>query len=249
MTDVERRLEELRAAVATRDEVLAVVAHDLRGPLNILAMGLEILRHAGPAGQESNIDRMRRALETMSDLVTNLVDLSHIREGRTTLNPTTLYPEILVRDVVSSQAHQLARRGLTLKHAAAGGLPPVSADYERMLRVFSDLVGHAARKANPGSTIRIEAGPEGNGSAAATGPEGPRVAFRVVHEGAPVRQDDLGMDVDAYFRLPSSERRVSDLGLAIARAIIEAHGGRVVAPTDPAGEPVIRFWLPSPGGG
>lgn len=272
MTDDERRIEELRVALAARDEILGVVAHDLRGPLNIVTMGLEILRQSAPTGQESNIERMRRAIEMMSGLVTNLIDLSNLREGRTVLNAATIYPEVLMRAVHLTQQPLLSRRGLVLEQSVPSGLPPLSADYERLLRVFAELVGHAARKARPGTAIRIEvdagdgseagavvnaaagsggnpvAGPGENGAAGANRRTG-AVCFRVIHDGTPVRHDELGVDVNAYFRLATSERKVADLGLAIARAIIEAHGGRVVPPTDPAGEPVIRFWLPSPGAG
>jgi signal transduction histidine kinase len=247
VSDEERRIEELRAALAARHEVLGVVAHDLRGPLNIITMGLEILRHGTPPGQESNIERMRRAIETMSDLVTTLVDVSHMRDVRTHLNTVTIYPEVLLRDVLIVQQPVVARYGLSLEHAACGRLPPLRADYERLLRVFANLVTHAARKARGGSTIRIEADcgeREGPADGIAAG-----VFFRVTYDGTPVRQDDLGLDVDAYFRLATAERKVSDLGLAFARSVIEAHGGRMVPPTDPAGEPVIRFWLPSPGAG
>ncbi|HEX7880098.1 MAG TPA: HAMP domain-containing sensor histidine kinase [Candidatus Eisenbacteria bacterium] len=237
MSDDERRFEELQNALAIRHEMLEVVAHDLRGPLNILTMGLEILRHSAPPGQESNIERMRRAIDSMSDLVTNLIDLSHIREGRQVLNVATIYPDVLLRDVFLMQQPLVARRGLGLEHEAARNLPPVSADYERLLRVFADLVNHSARKALPGSTIRIEADAWTNGDV-------PAVSFLVTHEGTPIRQDELGLDVDTYFRLGTPERKIADLGLAIARAVIEAHGGRVVPCRHPTGEPSIRFWLP-----
>jgi len=240
-------IDRLRSELATREEILAVVAHDLRSPLNVLTMGMEILRHTMPAGNDKNLERMRRAMAAMNDLVTNLVDMSHLGNSRAPASITIVYAEILLRDVLSIQKPVLQRCGLNIEVETRSGLHPLSADYERLLRVFADLINHAVRKAEAGSTIRLTARNVEGLDLPMGASRG--VEFSVSHVGETVLETANDMNLSTFFRLPPAERQLADLGLAIARSIIEAHGGRILNSRQPEGEPIIRFCLPSPGAG
>ena len=137
--DTQSRIGELEASLAAREETLYVVAHDLRSPLNILTMGMAILRQSPCAGQELNLERMARALEVMSDLIANLVDLTDVRYRRQAAGGSRIYPDKLLADVAQLQRPAARRFGLALEAQAPPDLPAISADYEALLRTFNDL--------------------------------------------------------------------------------------------------------------
>jgi signal transduction histidine kinase len=176
----------------------------------------------------------------LSRLIDDLFELSQIEVGalRLDLAPTDL-PE-LIDETIEAYRAQARGMGLALETRLEAGLPPVAADAPRLQRVLRNLLDNAQRYASTGGLVRVEARVEGGQALISVADTGP---------GLP------GPDVERLFdRLYRGENTASPaadarhdgagLGLAIARGLVEAHGGRIWAERADPGGAVFRFVIP-----
>jgi PAS domain S-box-containing protein len=217
----EQTEEGLRAAVAARDQVLAVVSHDLRNPLSAITMCVSALRSALPAGAEaaaSLLGTVRESTELMQRIIQDLLDVASIDAGRLSLD-CEIQPVAPILERAVEIFRPLAEEyRLTLTYEGGGGaLPEVALDADRMLQVLSNLIGNACKFSHPGGQIRL----------AATGDDG-AILISVSDTGSGIDAERLPRVFDRFWQ-PGEHRAVrsTGLGLAIAKGIIEAHGGRI----------------------
>jgi signal transduction histidine kinase len=235
-----RLYREAQEATRVREEVMAVVSHDLKTPLGALLMGtqmVERLASAGPEGAELRRASVtvRRTAERMKRLVHDLVDFAALEAGRLSVKPAEHDAAAIAREAVEALASLAEDRGLALD-AQAPGAVPAPCDRDRVLQVLVNLLSNALHVTEPGGrvTVSVSAGAE-------------EVVFAVADTGPGIPADDLPRVFDRWYRGRGSHYPGSGLGLSIARAIVEAHGGRIAVESRPGEGSVFSFALPLAG--
>ena len=232
-------IERLGAAVRVRDDVLAIVSHDLKNPVSAILMSTSLLaRLALPAEAavrvHDAVHRIRYAADHMNDLICNLVDAAAIEAGRFSVVRGPQEVEGIVDNVIKMMLPIATGRALRIERRLAGTLPPVDCDRERILQVFSNLIGNAIRFTPSSGSITITA--EGAGQS---------VRFGVADTGSGVTAEALPHLFDRYWRSGRSIRASAGLGLYIVKGIVEAHGGTVWAENPPGGGAAFFFTIPT----
>jgi len=228
--EILRRTDELKNAL------LGAVSHDLRTPLASIVASAGSLRQTDVRWTEAERESFLSDIETearrLSRIVSNLLDLSRMESG-------TLHPERSWYDVAALIDDVVGRlRPLTQDHPVEvhvpEDFPPVSLDYVEIDQVLSNLIENAARHTRPGSAIVI--------SAQVAGAE---AVVEVSDDGPGIPSDALDRVFEPFFRGPSGGTpRGTGLGLAVARGLVEAHGGRISVRNRAEGGAVFRFTLP-----
>jgi signal transduction histidine kinase len=216
--DNARLYEHAQRALRSRDEMLAIVSHDLRTPLSAIMMGAEIQLATAPPTEcgrhmRQRAELFRRAARHMCRLISDLTDITQIEAGclRVELHPYD--PESLMREVVETVRPSGKKQGTRVVYETVGTLPPVECDRDRIVQALSNLVSNAI---NVGArTIKLRA--EAHGAA---------VVFTVQDSGPGIREDDLPHVFDRYWRGQKAGYKGTGLGLPIVKGIIDAHGGR-----------------------
>ncbi|HEX2569545.1 MAG TPA: ATP-binding protein [Polyangia bacterium] len=239
-------ITELRQAVQSRDDVLAVVSHDLRSPLGaILLNATTLLRGAEPGEAGARLRRkcglIVRSAERMSRLIDDLVDLASIRGGQLsiTLRPEPV-PELVHEAVYSFEAtaeerkvHLETRLGADAEGGPETARLTIRCDRDRILQVFSNLIGNALQVTPPGGriTVQVEARPD-------------EVVFSITDTGPGIAPEELPHLFKRYWRSSKAEYKGHGLGLAIAQGLVEAHGGRIGVESQPGRGSTFFFTLP-----
>ena len=235
--DAERRARaQAEAAVRQHDEVLAIVAHDLRNPLNRISLSASFLREAqGPDADPRPWELIQRGIKDMDRLIQDLLDVSRMEAGGLRLDRSQLPLSPLLAEI-QDQFGELARsRGVALTTRTDPAIPHVLADRQRLVQALSNLIDNALRLTPSGGSVTVEARP-------APG----YVEFAVRDTGPGVPAEQLPHLFDRFWQGARARRGGAGLGLAIVKGIVEAHGGRVFAESTPGGGATFRFWIPAP---
>ena len=218
-----RLYEQAQKAIRAREEVLAVVSHDLRNPLGVITLSAEVIARL-PAGADVGgraremVVPIRRAAKRMDQLIHDLLDAAAIEAGHFSLEREPQEIRSLVDEVVQMMQPLAQERSLRLEASLEGELPAVEADRSRLLQVFSNLVGNAIKFTPEGGQVRIGARTEGD-----------TLRFAVEDTGAGIAEDVLPRVFDRYYQAKTAWRAGAGLGLYIVKGIVEAHGGKVWA--------------------
>ena len=213
------RLALLEQVGEQRAALLRSVSHDLRTPLATIRAVASDLRagvtFGGPLREEL-LGPVCDEAERLDRIVANLLNMSRIEAGALQPDRQAVALDELLADV----AHRLSRvlDGVTLVVDLPPGLPLLDIDYVQVEQVLTNLLENAARHSPPGSTVRVSAG--------AGDTEG-LVEVTVADEGPGIDGDDLD-DIFQPFRTGRASTSTG-VGLAICRAVVEAHGGTIVA--------------------
>ena len=160
--------------------------------------------------------RMERSVDQMSRLIDDLLEVAKIKAGVLTLELRPVGAEMLLDDAFSMLKPLAARHSIALVLRAEPGLPPVLADYERILRVFSNLVVNAVKFSPGGSEVYVTAERRGE-----------IVRFSVVDTGSGIPTAHLERLFDRFWQADDADRRGAGLGLTIAKEIVTAHNGTI----------------------
>jgi PAS domain S-box-containing protein len=225
-------------ALRARDEVLAVVSHDLRGPLSIIEIGTTTLLRSN-SDKADLICRMQRAGRRMSVLIRDLLDVSALEAGRLRMEPAEQAPAPLV-----SEALELARPLADQKHielTADVSTPSarIAVDRGRIVQVFANLLGNAIKFTNDGGAVAVRVLED----------EGV-VRFSVTDTGIGIPEDQLPHVFDRYWQGEQGGQPAGvgvGLGLAIAKGIVEAHHGTIHAVSTRGKGSTFAFELPRAG--
>lgn len=221
-------------ATEARDEVLGVVAHDLRNPLNnILVRAALLQRVQGPEASRRSAEMIERAATRMNSLIQDLLDVARVDAGQLTVHPSALSVEELVGGSVETHLPIAAAASVELGLDIAPGLPAVWADQARLLQVFDNLIGNAVKFTGPGGRITVGATPGDD-----------VVLFRVTDTGSGIPAEHLPHVFDRFWQATKGERRGSGLGLSIVKAVVQAHGGRIWVESVPGKGSTFRFTIP-----
>ena len=237
VTEQRRLHEELRRAIRSRDELLGIVAHDLRNPLSSIVMQASRLRRRGPEPERRSLrplEAIERAASRMRRLIQDLLDVTMLEAGRLSIERGRLAVEQLVSDVVEAQRALASAAALELRLDLAQDVPDVLADRDRLLQVFENLVGNALRLTGPGGRITIGAAPRGA-----------EVLFRIADTGPGIPPEDAPHLFDRFWRGRKAGNRGAGLGLPIVKGIVEAHGGHVWFESAPGRGATFFFTIPA----
>ncbi len=216
--DNARLFHDATQATRARDEMLGIVAHDLRNPLNTITMGatlmLELIEPGSRVRQQAQM--VHRAAERMNRLIQDLLDVRRIDSGRLAVEAKPESVQSLLTEATEMLRPLASAASLELSCGVDGGVPCVAADASRILQVLSNLVGNAIKFTAAGGRVRIHAE---TGSA--------EVRLTVSDTGAGIPADQLPHIFGRYWQGARADRRGIGLGLAIAKGIVEAHGGRI----------------------
>jgi PAS domain S-box-containing protein len=226
-------------ATRTRDDVLGIVAHDLRSPLNTIQLSAEIL--LSQCGDERTSSEHRGALQAigrngrrMTRLIEDLLDVKRIEAGPLSIQSEPRSPAALVAEAVESQRPLVSEASLELQTAIEVGLPSVLVDPERTQQVFTNLIGNAMKFTSKGGVITLGAKLENNDE----------VVFWVRDTGRGVHHEHLPHLFDWYWQAGRVDRRGAGLGLAICKGIIDAHHGKIWVQSEPGVGSTFFFAMP-----
>lgn len=237
MTEQKRLESELRRALQTRDEVLGIVAHDLRNPLHSIGIQAALLRRRGPEPERRSqkpADTIQRAVARMNRLIQDLLDVSRMEAGRLSIAHARVSPARAVLDVVETQKHVAEALALALKLEVADDLPDVWADRHRLQQVLENLVSNSMKFTQRGGAITIGAAPRDG-----------EVLFWVADTGIGLGPDEVSHVFDAFWQARKDARRGAGLGLAIVKGLVEAHGGRIWVESRPGTGSTFSFTIPT----
>lgn len=223
-------------ASRARDEVLGVVAHDLRNPLNSIVLAATKLKRRPPGVEDERrsvqpISTILAAARMMNRLIQDLLDVARLEARQLTLERTPYPSARLVEEAVDA-ARPLAQ-GQEVVVEVEEGLPLVLADRDRVSQVLSNLIGNAIKFTPPGGRITVLAR-EGLGE----------VQFSVRDTGMGIPEDQLPHVFDRFWRGNERDQRGAGLGLTICKGIVETHGGRIWVESEPGVGSTFTFTLP-----
>jgi signal transduction histidine kinase len=223
-----------RAEEAVRDleQVMAVVSHDLRNPLNNLLMGVRVLADEGP-DLAQKVAIISRAARQMNRLVNDLVDMSSIRARRLRVESTEASSEALLDDALEDAADGAAAKNVTMVREPTPSLT-VRCDPRRIAQVLGNLMGNAVKFSDPGGTVHVGARADAL-----------EVSFFVRNGGHGIAPENLQRVFERHWQAPETAALGQGLGLFIAKGIVDAHGGRIWAESEPGGETTFSFALPA----
>jgi light-regulated signal transduction histidine kinase (bacteriophytochrome) len=236
--DLERRLLSEQRAVRARDDLIAVVSHDLTNPLSAILMQAEsMLKRASVGSEESfhllrvGAERIARSATHMKALIEDLLDLARIETQRFTLHLQSVESRLLLDEALLAALPLAEAKRITLAVDFID-LPRLEADSERIFRVLSNLLGNAVKFTPESGTITLRAAPRGD-----------ELMITVIDTGPGIAADHLPHVFERYWQARPASQAGAGLGLYIARGIVEAHGGRIWAESSAGGARLI-FTLP-----
>jgi len=228
---------EAESSRRTRENLLAVVSHDLRNPLSAIATTASLLAKGDtarePAGRTARYgSNILRAAQRMDRLIVDLLDLAKIESGRLLIEREEHDVGSIVKDSVEILAPVVSGKGLSLTVDGPPCEVRIFCDRERILQVLSNLIGNALKFTGEGGTIGVSAR-EGEGE----------TTFAVTDTGCGIASDQLPHIFDRYWQAKSARDGIG-LGLSIAKGIVEAHGGRIWAHSEIDHGTTFFFTLP-----
>lgn len=225
-----------KQALRVRDEVLGIVAHDLRNPLNAIGLQLQLLlrRRTDPADRwKDPAERIHAALQRMNRLIQDLLDVTRLESGALSITLAALAPDQIICEALESQRMQASAASIELRSEVVPGLPNIQADRGRIQQTFENLLGNAIKFTEPGGTITV--------GAVALERE---ILFRVSDTGRGIPAEHLSRLFDRFWQAERTDRRGVGLGLSIVKGIVTAHGGRLWAESTVGRGTTFFFTLP-----
>lgn len=234
--DNARLYRDARTAVQARDDMMAVVSHDLGNPLSAIRIGTSLLLRTTPddrPDQRQHLEFIRQSAHQMENLINDLLDVKRLDSGTLALELRSTRPDAVVGEVVQVFQPIADGRSVRLEARCGSTLPDITADTTRLSQVLCNLVSNAVKFTEPGGKVTIDAH-HSRGV----------VLFSVADTGAGIAAEHLPHVFDRFWQARREGRKGLGLGLAIARGIVEAHGGRIwVESTEGAGSTFL-FTVP-----
>jgi PAS domain S-box-containing protein len=226
--------QEAERATRARDDVLAIVAHDLRNPIQTIAVAATVLgMMAEDEKRRRHIAVIQRSAQKMERLIADLLDASSIEAGTLSIRREPVELATVVAEALEPFEEPSRARGVAIQVSVQPGLPAVSGDRDRLIQVLSNLVDNALRFTPDGQEIRVRVESRGE-----------HVEVRVEDNGAGIAAADLPYIFDRFWQASHQSRAGAGLGLAICKGIIEAHAGEIRAESSPGAGTRLAFTVP-----
>ncbi len=231
-----RMSADLARANTLRRQMTADIAHDLRTPLTVIKGYTEALRDGDLPATQSTFETMYQEAQHLSGLIDDLRTLSLAEAGELTLNRRPTSPFELLFQAQAAYLPQAQNAGVTLRIEADDALPDIAIDPERIARVLGNLIINALRYTGDGGQITLHARAHPNG-----------VLLSVSDTGSGIPPEELPYIFERFYRgdvVRQSDSGESGLGLAIAKSLVEAHGGDIVVSSAAGQGTTFEVFLP-----
>jgi PAS domain S-box-containing protein len=235
--EIARFDRDLRSVVAARDNLLAIVSHDLRGPLATILLSAElehrIRQRSDPQGQRNALDTILRAAGQMHRLLEDLLQAATIEAGTFAVEMASHDVRSLIAQALELLEPLAANKAIHLESEVPEGLLPIRCDDHRVVQVLCNLIGNAIKFTSDGGRIQVRASMLAQEIQIAVSDSGPGIAV-----------DQISHLFDRYWKGSTERRRGTGLGLYIAKGIVEAHDGRIWAESQLGAGSTFCFTLP-----
>jgi signal transduction histidine kinase len=218
-------------AARARDDVLAVVSHDLRGPLHAISLACEALREEVSGGAARYLGAIERASQRAERLISDLLEASAIENGALTLARGTIDANSLVKQAAADHELLVKESGGRINAVLPEETTFVTADRDRVMQVLANLIGNALKHAR-GAQIDIVLKRNGTNAIIAVSDKGPGI-----------EESALPHVFDRYWH-GRTKKGGAGLGLAIAKGIVDAHGGSIRVASKQGEGAEFSFTLP-----
>ncbi len=230
--------ETAQRAVRAREDVLAIVAHDLRNPLSGITLITELVERiplADASGEQvrKKMEVIRRGVDQMEKLIADLLCAATIESGHLSVTRSLHDARGLVTEAVEMMEPLAREKKLRLQVRLDDELPAIECDHDRLIEVFSNLLGNAIKFTPSSGAVSVRARRNG-----------PAVLFAVEDSGPGIAEDAVPRLFDRYWQGKNARRAGAGLGLYIVKGIVEAHGGRVWAESRPGAGSTFSFTIP-----
>ena len=233
------RLHELvTLGLRARDDMIGIVSHDLRNPVNAVKMltgailGTERTAPLPPDVVEYSTI-IGQAAEQMDSLIRDLLDVTRIEAGRLKVETVPTDVTELLNDALGTLNPVATGKSIVLQLSAEHALPPVAADRERIRQALSNLIGNSVKFSPEGTVIDVRAERKSD-----------EVVVSVTDRGQGMNDEQLSHAFDRFWQSRRTDRDGAGLGLTITRGIVEAHGGKIWAESKVGEGSTFRFTLP-----
>jgi len=230
-------LTELRSLQTMRREMVGNISHEFRTPLAGIKAMVETLQDGAVDDREAAKDflsRIEAEVDRMTQLVAELTELSRIETGKAELKLEPVNLNMIVEEVIAQLTPQAERQNLTLEMALADNLPATPVDKERIRQVMVNLIHNAIKFNRPGGSIKTTIKQS----------EG-LVVVEISDTGTGIAKDDLPQIFERFYKADKSRTgQGSGMGLAIAKHIVEAHGGNIRVQSEEGKGSTFSFSLP-----
>jgi signal transduction histidine kinase len=204
-------------AVRTRDDVLAIVSHDLRNPMNTIRMAAGLLEmNIREDMKADQVGAIIRSVDRMTALIADLLDVSAMEAGRFQIEVAPTDLNVVLGELCALHTTQAAEKQLQLSCDVVGELPMVPGDQHRLLQALSNLVGNAIKFTRAGGRVRVQAQQVAD-----------EVQISVEDDGPGISDEDAVRVFDRFWHATRTSSGGTGLGLAITKGIADAHGGRI----------------------
>jgi signal transduction histidine kinase len=223
-------------AVRAREEVLAIVSHDLRNPLSAITLAASLLQTSEGLTEEEReqLDILEVSAKRMRRLIADLLDVTRLEGGkRLPIESTRVEVGSLLREAYELFRTQAMVGGITLRCEAADSVPPLHADRHRVMQVLSNLIGNAMKFTPPGGVITVHAEAWKD-----------EMLFVVSDTGPGIPPEHIDKIFTPYWQAKRTERMGAGLGLTISKGAVESHGGRIWVESEPGKGTKFLFTLP-----
>jgi signal transduction histidine kinase len=231
-----RLFREAHRAIRNREDVLAIVSHDLRSPLNALALLAQVMRQSERMDAQQLVagaDKIRRGVDKMLLLISDLLDFSKIESGTFSVEPHAETLQNIILPVIDGMKPLAEARNQMIECQIEPNLPEVSADRHRVGQVLSNLLSNAIKFTRQGGRIAVSAQQREKA-----------IMVSVSDEGPGIPRENLSKVFDRYWQAQESKRSGVGLGLSIAKGIVEAHGGKIWVNSEVGKGSSFSFTLP-----
>ena len=228
-------LSSANEALDLKDEFLAIVSHDLRNPLNAIALNTQLLERLVATG-DPNLARISRSLASsiaqMQRIISDLLDVAAIEAGKLSVQLKPGDARSSIEEAIEASRSIAAKKSIVLEPVI--GPEPLLASFDpgRLAQVLENLIHNALKFTPTGGRVSVEGGIAEH-----------VVEIRVRDTGRGLRPDEIAVIFERFQQVEKRGRRALGLGLYISRSIIESHGGRIRAESVPGEVSTFLFTL------